>query len=349
MKVAVIGAGVVGRLTALSLLNQGTQVSLFEKSELTSNHNAAFVSAGMISPISESAHAHPEVVDLGFKSLSLWPKILQRMAEYDPLGRDVYFRDDGSLVVASAHEQPGLQQFHNDIKSKLAARDVDIKPLTNAQLNNIEPDIKNSHSAFLLQPEAQLCNRSFLTASTRVLLEECHSISQQQLTLSKIKKLQDSFDYVVDCRGEGAIDKETIQQDIGPLRGVRGEVIRVHCPDVSLNRFIRVIHPRHPIYIVPKQNSTFVVGATEVESKSTHPITVRSTLELLNTLYSINPAFAEATILESHVGVRAAYLDNAPSVLKKGNLISANGLYRHGWLTGPAISQKIVNHIQESN
>ena len=53
-------------------------------------------------------------------------------------------------------------------------------------------------------------------------------------------------DIVVDCRGLAARDA------LPDLRGVRGEMIVVRSPDVSLSRPVRMLHPRMPLYIVPR-------------------------------------------------------------------------------------------------
>ncbi len=79
----------------------------------------------------------------------------------------------------------------------------------------------------------------------------------------------------MDCRGLGA------QSDLKQLRGVRGELIAVEARGVKLNRPIRLMHPRHPIYIVPRENNHFLVGATSIESDDMRPLTVQSALELL--------------------------------------------------------------------
>jgi glycine oxidase len=75
-------------------------------------------------------------------------------------------------------------------------------------------------------------------------------------------------------------------------------------------------------------------------------ITVYSALELLSALYSIHPAFAEAEIIESCVNCRPAYPDNLPRVVVSDGHIRINGLYRHGFLLGPRISN-IVGRIIE--
>jgi len=80
------------------------------------------------------------------------------------------------------------------------------------------------------------------------------------------------------------------------LRGVRGELIHVHAPDVDITRPVRLMHPRYSIYVVPRAGHRYVIGATSIESDDMKAITVQSTLELLSSAFSISSGFSEATM-----------------------------------------------------
>jgi glycine oxidase len=119
---------------------------------------------------------------------------------------------------------------------------------------------------------------------------------------------------------------------------VRGEVIRLHAPDVALTRPVRLIHPRYPIYIAPKPGQVFVVGATEIETDDLSPASVRSTLELLSAAYSVHAGFGEARLLEVAAQARPTLPDNLPALRQLGpRTLQVNGLYRHGFLIAPAL------------
>ena len=147
------------------------------------------------------------------------------------------------------------------------------------------------------------------------------------------------YDYIVDCRGLGA------KTALSDLRGVRGEVVRLRAPEVKLNRPVRLMHPRYPIYIVPKPNNEFVIGATEIESQSKKPMTVRSAMELLSAAYTVHSGFAEAEIIDMQAGLRPSLPDNRPLVEQKGKQIVINGLYRHGYLLAPKVVEQAVSYI----
>ena len=97
---------------------------------------------------------------------------------------------------------------------------------------------------------------------------------------------------VIDCRGLAA------REDLPTLRGVRGERVVVRSRHVQLKRPVRLLHPRHPLYIVPWDDDRYMVGATVIESEDASSMTLRSALELLGLAYALHPGFGEAEIVD---------------------------------------------------
>ena len=159
----------------------------------------------------------------------------------------------------------------------------------------------------------------------------------------ELRSKEHGFDWVIDCRGLGAKDSWKQAGDGSKdLRGVRGEVIRLYAPEVKLRRPTRLIHPRYPIYIAPKEDDLYVVGATEIESEDLSPMSVRSAMELLSAVYTVHSGFAEARILEMATQCRPTLKDNLPEISidqkpNQADLMMINGLYRHGFMISPAI------------
>ena len=110
-------------------------------------------------------------------------------------------------------------------------------------------------------------------------------------------------------------------------------------------RPVRLMHPRYQLYVAPRPNGEFVVGATELESEDAGPVTVRSVLELASALYSLHPAFGEARILRMSAALRPAFDDHLPKVEQQGGVWHINGLYRHGYLCAPALVDDLVQKL----
>ena len=151
-------------------------------------------------------------------------------------------------------------------------------------------------------------------------------------------KLASDGGLVIDCRGIFARDA------VKDVRGVKGEMIIVETDEVSLSRPVRVMHPRWPLYVIPREDHRFMIGATSIESEDNR-VSVRSALELLSAAYALHPAFGEARIIEMGAGLRPALPDNLPRIAIYGNRINVNGLYRHGFLLAPALAELTVNYV----
>jgi glycine oxidase len=123
------------------------------------------------------------------------------------------------------------------------------------------------------------------------------------------------------------------------LRSVRGEAVTIHAPNVKLSHSIRVMHPRYPLYVVPRDNERFYIGATQIESDDTSPLSVRSTMELLSAAASLDPNFLEARIETTHIGLRPTLRHGEPRIKKTKTGYAINGLYRHGILLAPYVAQ----------
>ena len=130
--------------------------------------------------------------------------------------------------------------------------------------------------------------------------------------------------------------------DASAVRGVRGEVIWLDCPGHGLTRPLRLLHPRHRVYIVPRSARDVLVGASEIESEDRSPVSLRSAVELLAAAHSVVPALAEARILKLDVNLRPALPDNNPLVAWQGRKLTINGLFRHGWLLAPALVEQAL-------
>ncbi|MGO4812093.1 FAD-dependent oxidoreductase, partial [Cupriavidus sp. 2MCAB6] len=63
--VAVLGAGLAGRLSAWQLVRAGLRVALVERAGPDGAGSAAHVAAAMLAPLAESAIAERRIVELG--------------------------------------------------------------------------------------------------------------------------------------------------------------------------------------------------------------------------------------------------------------------------------------------
>jgi glycine oxidase len=325
----VLGAGLMGRLMALGLARAGCQVVVFDAAGPEAKGAAARVAAAMLAPLAESAVAPASVVRMGHHALARWPALL------GSLDTPVFFQREGTLVLW--HRQDGAEAARLARVLESTGDQVPALPVMQrvdaGRIAALEPALGNRFAQGLFLPgEGQLDNRALLDA-LRAALEAMPNVRLHWHT----PRALDDFapapnERVIDCRGLGA------RPQWPALRGVRGEVIRVHAPEVAITRPVRVVHPRYPLYIAPKPEGVFVIGATEIESADLSPASVRSTLELLSAAYAVHTGFAEARLLEIATQCRPTLPDNLPSIRQpRPRVLQINGLYRHGFLVAPAM------------
>ncbi|KAA1158636.1 FAD-dependent oxidoreductase [Pseudoalteromonas fuliginea] len=329
--IAVVGFGLAGRLAALEL-SKLHHVTVFEADDEQTPNSAGKVAAAMLAPLAESVLCEADLALMGLDSMKRWPGIIAELES------EVFFQQQGTLVVAHQQDKGDLQSFTQRIKP-IAGHSA--QALNAQQITRLEPELANRFNQGLFLPcEGQIDNQAFYKASFAQ-LNKCKVkfVFNQRVTISDNKINNRPFDYIIDCRGLGAKSDK-------PLRGVRGEVARLYAPEVSLIRPVRLMHPRYPIYIAPKPNHEYVIGATEIESQDNGAATVRSTLELLSAAYTVHSGFAEARLLSIQTGLRPAFSDNRPEVSQVGNVISINGLYRHGYMLAPALVAEAVSRIE---
>lgn len=316
MRVTVVGAGVAGLVTAVALAESGVTVEVIERGAALGAGSCSWSAGGMLAPWCERESADAAVSALGEASLDWWS---QRH-------RGTVRR--GSLVVAPPRDIGELSRF--------ARRTERFEWLGAEAIAALEPDLAGRfHKALYFPDEGHLEPRLALASLAERLIARGVPVRFGVDALA----LPPAADWIVDCRGFAARDA------LFDLRGVRGEMLVVRSREIALRRPVRMLHPRIPLYIVPRAGGGFMVGATMIESAERGRITARSMIELLNGAYALHPAFGEAEIVEVGADVRPAFPDNLPRLLRQGRTIFLNGLFRHGFLLAPAFAREVTEVV----
>ncbi len=305
----ILGAGVTGLAVATELGDRGADVAIIDAGGGPGAHSCSWWAGGMLAPWCERESAEEPVLRHGRRAADWW----------EAHGAEV--TRGGTLVVAPTRDRRELDRF--------ARRTSNFEMLGGNEIGNIEPDLAGRFGqALFFRDEAHLAPRDALTALKSRLAERGIKIRPGET---------EPGPGMIDCRGLAARDA------LADLRGVKGEMLVLHCPDVSLSRPVRLLHPRIPLYVVPRGDGVFMLGATMIEASERTRITARSLLEMLSAAYALHPAFAEAEVIEIGVDARPAFPDNLPRIRRRGGIIHANGLYRHGFLLAPALARQVAD------
>jgi glycine oxidase len=312
--VSIIGAGIAGAWQALLFAQAGHDVVLHERGDADLTLSTSHWAGGMLAPWCEAEVAEPVISRLGLRSLDLWQRELP----------DTPF--NGSLVVAHARERADFERF-----AKMTSNH---RRLDAVALAELEPSLAGRFREALFFPaEGHVEPRRVLPKLHEKIIAAGGTIHfNSEVAASDLDGL------VIDCRGLFARDTQP------ELRGVKGEMILIESSEISLSRPVRLIHPRWPLYVIPREKNLFMLGATSIETEDTG-VSVRSALELLGAAYAVHPVFAEARILEFGSGLRPAFPDNLPRIAISGDKIAVNGLYRHGFLIAPALAELTLSFV----
>ena len=327
--IAIIGAGILGLNTAYKAAQKGLSVTIFEKQDFPPA-NASSIAGGMLAPFSEIEALPMKFVQAGLKGIEFWR---------ENLGEDFSdcLQDTGSLFIAHPEDKHMLERFAQHLPTVSDNWEwVDAR-----RMAELEPCIENKFGRGLYIPqEANINPLQALEALAKKIQQLGGRIIKQE---ANPKELAKEFDWVIDCRGY-------VQNIDSDLRGIKGEIILLENKEFSLKRPVRLMHPRYPLYIIPRPNNIFAVGASVIENSNEDDglVFLRSAMELLSAAYSLHPSFGEAKIIDMSSAIRPAYLDNLPRIKINGEdkYIRCNGLFRHGYLLSPVIGNCVAHYLE---
>ena len=314
MRIRIIGAGIAGLTTAFEFARASCDVVLIESRE-GPGLGCSYLAGGMLAPWCEAETSEPVIVRLGIRSLDLW-------REHFP---QTPF--NGSLVLAHPRDRADFERF---AKLTSGHRRLDADAMA-----ELEPALEGRFREGLFYADEG-------HVEPRRILPELHArfVAAGGTLKFNSDVSADALDGIaIDCRGLAARDTQPT------LRGVKGEMIIVESDEVELSRPVRLIHPRWPLYVIPRGGNRFMLGATSIETEN-NGVSVRSALELLSAAYAVHPAFAEARIVEFGSGLRPAFPDNLPRIAIDNAKIAVNGLYRHGFLLAPALAELTLGYVE---
>jgi glycine oxidase len=313
--VAIIGAGIAGAWQALLFAQAGHEVTLFERGGADMTQATSHWAGGMLAPYCEREASEPVITRLGIRALDLW-------REQFP---DTPF--NGSLVLSHPRDRADYERF--------ARMTSNHQRLGAEAVTALEPSLDGRfRDALFFADEGHVEPRLVLP-----LLHQRIAAAGGSVEFNRARRPDETDGIVIDCRGLFARDTQP------DLRGVKGEMIIVETDEIALARPVRLIHPRWPLYIIPRANNQFMIGATSIERED-DGVSVRSALELLSAAYAVHPAFGEARIVEIGSGLRPAFPDNLPRISIDNQRIAVNGLYRHGFLLAPALAELTLSYVE---
>ncbi|MCC6889955.1 MAG: glycine oxidase ThiO [Hyphomicrobiales bacterium] len=359
LRVAIIGAGVIGLGIAWRLALRGVAVEVFDRGK--AGGGASYAAAGMLAACCEAEPGEEALLALGRESQARWPGFAAELRA--ATGIDVELRDEGTLVVALTADDQARAHHHLAHQKKLG---LPVEWLSAAETRRHEPHLAGKLAGALFSPQDHQVDNRKLSTALQLAAQAAGAVVHEHTPVKEIIVnggraagivLQDGrsigADVVVLAAGAWSRTIEGIAPtQRPPVRPVKGQMIGLKMDPAA--PLIRHVVWAPGIYMVPRRDGRLILGATVEEKAFDAALTAGGMLALLEAAWRTVPAIEELALDEMWVGHRPGSRDDAP-ILGPGpaqGLIYATGHHRNGILLAPvsadAIAALILNGTIDS-
>lgn len=338
MNVVVIGAGVVGLVSAWELLRAGCSVTVFERDE--PGAGASNAAAGMLAPVAEARYGEMGLTKLCLESVQRWPDFARELEATS--GIDIGYRTEGTLVVAvdrdDLEQLAHTHRLHNELG-------LEAHMLDGAAARELEPALAPGVPGAVHCPgDHQVDPRSLVralvaaveAAGGKIVRGEVEDLDVDDMSL----RIEDTIPDMI-VVSAGAWTRKLGLRSAPHVRPVRGQMLSVELGEPPLCRHVI----RAPdAYLVPKSDGRLVIGATMEEVGFDPRLTAGGLMDLLVGAWEAVPAVYDQPIVETWTGFRPMTLDNEPVMERSDvydNVTFATGHGRNGILLAPVTGQRV--------
>lgn len=363
MGVTVVGAGVVGLLSAWELRRQGHRVTVIAPDIA---QGASYAAAGMLAPISEVQYGQDRLYPLMTASRAEYPAFLATLAA--AVDAPTGWRENGTILLAA-------DRSDRDAVARLVAvqqaHGMEVEPLTSSALRRREPglapgiskgwDVPSDHQVdprlladcAVQALQAPLDGARFPDAGppadliqARVTAVHADGAGRTGVRLTLYDGTELTDDKILLVPGLGYTDIAGLpEQTPLDLRPVHGDVLRLKVRPGQLlpgeqhivSATVRATVAGRSVYLVPRADGGLVVGASSREDSlpGTHAGSVQ---ELLDDAVAVLPGVKETELVEITTRARPGTPDDIPYLGRceqAPDVVVSTGYSRHGILLAP--------------
>ena len=355
--ILIIGGGIIGLSIAWRLIGIGKKVIIIDKKNL--GKEASWAAAGMLSGRLDLKPCEKKLLPIFEKSHLAWPKFAEELENKS--GKSIGYKKEGTLRVAcDLDEEKKLKNNYDFLKNNK----VNITWLSGDKIRDKEPYVSNNVlSGFFSPDDHHVNNRYILNALITILkknknncifkenteVEKIITNKNQVIGVKTNNEIIKTKEIIV-CSGAWTSKIKNIEIKEVPIRPVKGQMVCLKIPkNISL---LKHILWRENVYLVPRNNSDLIIGATEEEMGYDKSLTVGGIYNLLKIAREVLPAIEDLSIVESWSGLRPTSRDDAPIIgpsKKLKGLIYATGHHKNGILLAPLTSSVIKNYYLNGN
>ena len=324
----IVGAGLAGIAFSETLLQNGKSFIVIDDS----SQQSSSVAAGLYNPVllKRFTKVWKAKEQLEFAS-TMYASIEQKLDVKLDYKLPIY------RLFASIEEQNNWFQSCDDH----ALRQFMSSELILSKFKNIQ-----SEFGFGEVLQSGRIDTALLTASykdylkrSNLLIEESFEYNNLEAHDNKISYKSFEASHIIFAEGYG-LDKNPFFSKL-PLDGTKGELLKIHAPDLKLNFVLK-----SSVFIIPLGNDLYRVGSTYNWSDKSNEPTTRAKEELVWKLKKIIKC--EFQIREHLAGIRPTVNDRRPLVGRHheyGQMYVLNGLGTRGVMIGPYVANQLFQLI----
>ncbi|QMU97292.1 FAD-dependent oxidoreductase [Microbacterium esteraromaticum] len=343
----VIGTGVAGASTGFALARRGVDVTMIESGF---EAPATAAGAGIIQPWSSA-------VEGGYyryyaAGADFYDELIPRLAEVGI--DDIGYRQSGALVVN--REASLLDEVEERVHSRIGAARLagEVSRVSEARAKELFPPLGDGfegiHISGGARVDGRVLRRGLLDAIERLggrVVEGTATLepTADGLWAAVVDGRQIVADSIVLAAGAWT---NRLLEPLGKRVAIepqRGQITHLHVGSVD-TRFWPSVHPMSGHYMLAFDDSRVVVGATREPGTGFDPrVTAAGQREVLENALAVAPGLADATLIETRVGLRPMPEGTLPVV---GAIDTMPGVYLNagfgaGGLTmGPIVGDQLA-------
>ncbi|MGC0252392.1 NAD(P)/FAD-dependent oxidoreductase [Pseudactinotalea sp. Z1748] len=352
-RVTVVGAGIAGAATAFALARRGAVVTIIDNG---ATGQATAAGAGIIAPWGSSSD--DPSYDLAAAGAAFYPRLLDQLADAGVTRTD--YRRTGALYV---HRDPGvLDHAEQRIRPRVAAAGA-----IAGEVHRLDPGTTRASFPVL----AEDLHGILITGGGRVdgrTLQDGMLHGAQRLGAVLVRghaDLQEARE-----RGRPAatvhVDGRPVESDavviaagvwtnhllgaLGlaiPVEPQRGQITHLRLQGVDTSTW-PTVHPLSHHYLVAFDAGRVVAGATRETGSGFDPrVTAAGQVQVLEDALGIAPGLADATVIETRVGLRPLpeHLPVVGPLPGYGDVYVASGYGATGLTMGPLLGDALARAI----
>lgn len=333
--VILIGAGVIGLMTARELARAGVKVTLLERG--TAAREASWAGGGIVSPLYPWRHGEA-VTRLALWSQSSYIQLSQELLQ--ETGVDPELRQKGILMV-DVYDQSEALQWGDDHFRPLVQVDADF-------VHEKEPRVNPAFRSAIWMPDVASIRNPRLGRALRISAEQNPNIELiEHCEVNGFLTEQARVVGVTSSRGEFRADATVVTsgawsgsllQSLGlrlPVEPVRGQMMVFKAPEGLIDRIV-MLNGR---YLIPRGDGRILAGSTLEHVGFDKQTTEDARQSLYESALTILPDLAQYPVEHHWAGLRPGSPEGIPyigPVPERPGLYLNCGHYRNGLVLAPA-------------